>query len=229
MITYAEIANLATEKDPIEKARLACEAFLGTTVFTGLAITYVSRGGRGERSHRFLYAHGYSDDALDYLKGTFIPTDPYFRAAVADPRVIPTWSRGEFAQSAAARCWLSPAGYRNGFSLSVQQEGIGEIGSVHSNSYAPDFGDQQLEAALAFGELLKTVFLQKRAQESAHLTPREIHIVRLVAQGATNPEIADMLSVSRSTVATHIENILRKLDVTSRVRIAVEGTRLGLV
>jgi DNA-binding CsgD family transcriptional regulator len=229
MITYAEIANLATEKDPIEKARLACEAFLGTTVFTGLAITYVSREERGERSHRFLYTHGYSDDALDYLKDTFIPTDPHFRAVVADPRVIPTWSRGEFVQSPAVRYWLSPAGYRNGFSLSVQQEGIGEIGSVHSNSYAPDFGDRQLEAALAFGELLKTVFLQKQAQDRARLTPREIHIVRLVAQGATNPEIADTLSVSRSTVATHIENILRKLDVTSRVRIAVEGTRLGLV
>ena len=48
------------------------------------------------------------------------------------------------------------------------------------------------------------------------LTPRELQIARLAAQGMTNPEISDEVGISRSTVAFHISKILEKLVISSR-------------
>lgn len=52
---------------------------------------------------------------------------------------------------------------------------------------------------------------------AAHgLTPRESEVVRLVARGCTNDEIARALAISRYTVADHLKNVFSKLDVTTR-------------
>jgi DNA-binding NarL/FixJ family response regulator len=48
------------------------------------------------------------------------------------------------------------------------------------------------------------------------LTPREIEVLRLVATGATNREIADSLVISDKTVARHVSNMFAKLGVSSR-------------
>jgi two-component system, NarL family, response regulator LiaR len=48
------------------------------------------------------------------------------------------------------------------------------------------------------------------------LTPREREVLRLLIAGRTNPEIADRLSLGRTTVATHVSNILAKLRVATR-------------
>jgi len=49
------------------------------------------------------------------------------------------------------------------------------------------------------------------------LTPREVQVLRLVAAGKSNKELADALSLSVKTIERHVGNILMKLDVTSRV------------
>lgn len=51
------------------------------------------------------------------------------------------------------------------------------------------------------------------------LTPAEVRVARLVAQGMSNPDIADELFLSRRTVQTHVSNILAKLRLRSRVDI----------
>lgn len=54
------------------------------------------------------------------------------------------------------------------------------------------------------------------------LTPTELVVVSLVADGLTNPEIAKRLVVGRSTIKTHVSSALRKLGLTSRTQLATE-------
>jgi DNA-binding CsgD family transcriptional regulator len=48
------------------------------------------------------------------------------------------------------------------------------------------------------------------------LSQREMDVLRLVAEGRSNPEIAATLFISRETARTHVSNIFRKLDVSTR-------------
>ncbi|HWV39658.1 MAG TPA: response regulator transcription factor [Vulgatibacter sp.] len=61
------------------------------------------------------------------------------------------------------------------------------------------------------------------------LSPRESEILQLIAKGLTNPEVAEVLSLSRSTIRTHLEHIYEKLEVTNRVEAVTEGLRKGII
>ena len=61
-------------------------------------------------------------------------------------------------------------------------------------------------------------------ERAERLTPREQEIAILVARGLTNRQIASELFISERTVDHHVSNILKKLDVGSRERVA---SRLG--
>ena len=61
------------------------------------------------------------------------------------------------------------------------------------------------------------------------LTQREVEVLRLVAAGKTNPEIAKKLFISSRTVTTHISNILNKINAANRAEAAAYATRQGLV
>jgi DNA-binding CsgD family transcriptional regulator len=61
------------------------------------------------------------------------------------------------------------------------------------------------------------------------LTIRELEVLTALATGATNPEIADRLVVSRHTVSRHIEHILEKLGVRTRAAAASRAVRDGLI
>jgi DNA-binding NarL/FixJ family response regulator len=50
----------------------------------------------------------------------------------------------------------------------------------------------------------------------ADLTEREIEVLRLVARGYSNPQIAAQLTISPKTVSRHLESIYSKIDVTTR-------------
>jgi pimeloyl-ACP methyl ester carboxylesterase/DNA-binding CsgD family transcriptional regulator len=65
--------------------------------------------------------------------------------------------------------------------------------------------------------------------EASPLTGRETEVLRLVATGMTNREIASTLVLSEHTVHRHIANILRKLTLTSRAAAATQAARLGLI
>ncbi|MCG8348154.1 MAG: response regulator transcription factor [Chloroflexales bacterium] len=61
------------------------------------------------------------------------------------------------------------------------------------------------------------------------LTNREQEVLRFVAQGLTNRQIADHLSVTEKTISVHVSNILGKLGLNSRTQAALYATRIGLV
>jgi two-component system nitrate/nitrite response regulator NarL len=61
------------------------------------------------------------------------------------------------------------------------------------------------------------------------LTPRELEILALAAEGNSGPQIARELVVSPATVKTHLKNLYEKLGVTDRAAAVAEGIRRGLL
>ena len=80
----------------------------------------------------------------------------------------------------------------------------------------------------ASGRSLSLVTVRPDAQVRG-LTRREIEVLTLLAGGASNPAIASMLHVSHRTVATHVEHILEKLDVSTRAAAAGRAVREALL
>lgn len=63
----------------------------------------------------------------------------------------------------------------------------------------------------------------------AQLSPRELETLRHLARGASNKEIARTLDIGETTVKAHVQHILRKLDLDSRVQAAVFASAHGLL
>jgi DNA-binding NarL/FixJ family response regulator len=61
------------------------------------------------------------------------------------------------------------------------------------------------------------------------LSPREIEIIRLVATGASNKEIAEKLVISEGTVKNHLSSILSKLSVRDRMQAVLKAKELGII
>jgi DNA-binding CsgD family transcriptional regulator/tetratricopeptide (TPR) repeat protein len=81
----------------------------------------------------------------------------------------------------------------------------------------------------AFGIRRGPRFQHRRSHQGwGSLTPTEVKVVGLVAQGMSNPQIAEKLFLSRRTVQTHVSHVLTKLELHSRTEIAREASRRGM-
>ncbi|MCA9872896.1 MAG: response regulator transcription factor, partial [Anaerolineales bacterium] len=63
----------------------------------------------------------------------------------------------------------------------------------------------------------------------ADLTPREVEVLELIAKGLTNAEIAENLTISVKTVDRHRENIMRKLNIHSRIDLVKYALKKGII
>ena len=90
-------------------------------------------------------------------------------------------------------------------------------------------GEQWLERRSVGRALEKLLWREAGAREVAGmLTPREIEIVRMVAAGLRNKEIADKLFISEGTVKIHLHHIYEKLQLDGRVELALYAQDKGL-
>lgn len=86
-------------------------------------------------------------------------------------------------------------------------------------------------AAKLLAEFNELAGAQKQTIERAEgvLSRREEDVLRLVAQGATNKEIAGSLFISENTVKTHLQNIMDKLHLANRSQAAAYAVKKGLI
>jgi DNA-binding NarL/FixJ family response regulator len=89
-------------------------------------------------------------------------------------------------------------------------------------------GELQLDPQVA-RRLMSSLREGPGADPTADLTSRELDVLRLVATGRPNKEIAAELTISERTARTHVSRILRKLRLSSRTQAALWAVREGLV
>ena len=130
----------------------------------------------------------------------------------------------------AMQCW---AQYDAAYPVATLQVLIGQAYRALGDK---DGAVLELESAKAVFERLGARPDQRRVSEllrpasPAHgLSPREVEVLRLIAVGRTNAQIAAKLHLSERTVHRHVSNILRKLDVQSRTAAVAVGARNGIV
>lgn len=90
-------------------------------------------------------------------------------------------------------------------------------------------GESLIEPGVAAKVLDRFVQLSRPGPESAGLSEREIEVLQLMSTGAANKEIAVALTVSESTVKTHVANIFHKLDVNGRTEAVTQAIQRGLI
>ncbi len=92
-------------------------------------------------------------------------------------------------------------------------------------------GGMALDPAVAAKVVKDYVRRVQREQEAppGELTPRELEVLRLVADGHSNQAIADRLGLSRKTVDVHRTNLMRKLDLHNVTEIVKYALRRGLI
>lgn len=90
-------------------------------------------------------------------------------------------------------------------------------------------GESLIEPGVAAKVLDRFVQLSRHTPETAGLSERETEVLRLMSTGAANKEIAVALTVSESTVKTHVANIFNKLDVNGRTEAVTQAIQRGLI
>jgi two-component system nitrate/nitrite response regulator NarL len=94
----------------------------------------------------------------------------------------------------------------------------------------PELTERLRRSLTAIGHVLGAFLARRRGVlDEQVITPRQVEILQLAAEGLSAPEIAETLVVAPGTVKTHFENIYERLGVKTRAAAVAQGVRLGLV
>jgi NarL family two-component system response regulator LiaR len=107
----------------------------------------------------------------------------------------------------------------------LKDSGPGELVRAIHQVY---HGQPSLEPAIALKVLQEISRPHQQLPTGEPLSERELEVLRLLAQGKSNREIADQLVITELTVRTHVSNILGKLHVASRTQAALHALKEGL-
>jgi NarL family two-component system response regulator LiaR len=91
-----------------------------------------------------------------------------------------------------------------------------------------DRGEPSLQPSIAQRVLQELQRPSRHPPTSDPLTDREMEVLRLVAKGLSNPQIARRLTVTEATVRTHVSNILSKLHLANRVQATLYALQEGI-
>jgi DNA-binding CsgD family transcriptional regulator len=148
--------------------------------------------------------------------------DQYARAAAAW-RALPRPYDALLADEGQARCLLRCDQRESALgTLADARDGLASLGAVGD-------ADRLTRTLRQHGVRTRSASRGGRRGYGDRLSPREIEVVRLVATGLTNREVADSLCRSPKTVATQLTSAMRKLQVSSRTALAVSAMVVEIV
>ncbi|MGA2368164.1 MAG: response regulator transcription factor [Dehalococcoidia bacterium] len=90
-------------------------------------------------------------------------------------------------------------------------------------------GESLIQPVVASRLLDRLAELSKKTPSAEMLSERELEVLRLMASGVSNRDIAGQLSITQSTVKTHITSIFQKLNVTTRTEAVTTALRKGMI
>jgi len=211
---------------PAEHAAVLLRALARIVPYAAAAISYVDPAAD---VHGLLANRGYPPLVLDYLLREFPTRDPGWRRVLAAPDRVLSWRDVPgYRRAYSAREVFIVAGYAEGTSVCLLGSDGELAGALHLSVCEPELPEASRTAIADLrGTLARTAAMQA-GRTASRLSARETEILRLVARGFSNAEIAAELVLARRTVATHIEHLLHKLGARNRVEATVLALRLGL-
>ena len=90
-------------------------------------------------------------------------------------------------------------------------------------------GESGIEPGVAARVLDRFAQLSREEAQAPLLSEREVEVLQLMAKGSANKEIAASLSITDSTVKTHVANIFQKLDVSGRTEAVTQALQMGII
>ena len=90
-------------------------------------------------------------------------------------------------------------------------------------------GESLIDPSITGRVLDRLTKLSQQVQTPEILSDRELEVLTLIARGTSNKEIADTLTISESTVKTHIQSIFHKLEVNDRTEAVTEALKRGII
>ncbi len=190
------------------------------TAYALLGLALAGRGGADPGWSARL--HGAADQAFADLGHALQPLEG--RLADLDrQRLRAAMGAEAFEDEYAAGRALGPAGVLA--ALGREDAAAGQARVAHQALQGMQAGRE----AQPTGALVSELDAAVPGEAVTVLTPRELDVLKLVAQGLSNPDIARRLVLSEHTVHRHLANILRKLNLPSRAAAAAWGARTGLV
>ncbi len=90
-------------------------------------------------------------------------------------------------------------------------------------------GESGIEPGVAARVLDRFAQLSREEAQAPLLSEREMEVLQLIATGSANKEIAVSLSITESTVKTHVANIFQKLDVSGRTEAVTHALQIGII
>jgi LuxR family transcriptional regulator, quorum-sensing system regulator SolR len=171
-----------------------------------------------------------------YLRENFVAIDP--TVSHGKRSVMPLiWTEQLFASSPDFWEEAKSQGLRFGWSQALHSArgGFGMLSLARghddlSPKALQDNSTQMSWLAYAMHEMLSSRLLARHVPEAAaHLSPREVDVLRWTAEGKTSADIAIIMNLSERTVNFHVNNAVAKLDASNKISATVKASVLGLL
>lgn len=168
---------------------------------------------------------GYSLAVVNYLSSHDVQSQADFLRAVSTVSRPQFWvDLPHFSQTEIVQRILRPSGYAEGTSIALGANS----GMLHVSFERP-IAETERALVAEYARRCDELIADLVETVDVRLSPRESMVLSLVAEGATNSDIAKRLHIAGRTVATHIEHVLVKTNTRTRTQAAVKAARLGLI